>query len=75
MGCDLFQSPAFSLRDKGQREKDAEGAEGSGEPEGTIGSEHLLQREKGTCEVAEDRLTAACPDRPVASLQTQVRRE
>lgn len=66
MGCDLFQSPAFSLRDKGQREKDAEGAEGSGEPEGTIGSEHLLQREKGICEVAEDRLTAACPDRPVA---------
>lgn len=44
MGCDLFQSPAFSLRDKGQREKDTEDTEGSGEPEGTIGLEDLLER-------------------------------
>lgn len=46
MGCDLFQSPAFSLRDKGEREKDAEDTEGSGEPEGAVGSEDLLQREE-----------------------------
>lgn len=46
MGCDLFQSPAFSLGDKGQREKDTEDTEGSRKPEGTIGSEDLLQREE-----------------------------
>lgn len=46
VGCDLFQSPALCLRDKGQREKNTEDTEGSGEPEGTIGLEDLLQRGK-----------------------------
>lgn len=44
MGCDLLQSLPFGFRDTGQSEKDTEDAEGGGEPEGTVGPEHLLQR-------------------------------
>ena len=45
MGCDLLQGLSFGLRDTGQSEKDAEDTEGGGEPESTVGPEHLLQRE------------------------------
>lgn len=69
VGCDLFQSPALSLGDKGQCEKNTEDTEGSGEPEGTIGLEDLLQRGKAHVEVEKSigptqfrsTLTTACP--------------
>lgn len=78
VGCDLFQSPALCLGDKGQREKNTEDTEGSSEPEGTVGLEDLLQRGKAHVEVERSTgptqfrstLTAACPARPIMALQT-----
>lgn len=46
MGCDLFQSLSFGFRNTEQSEKDTEDAEGRCEPEGTVGPEHLLQKER-----------------------------
>lgn len=67
MGCDLLQSLSFGFRDTGQSKKDTEDAEGRGEPEGTIGPEHVLQRREAMCDAAGRERLARAVEEGVAS--------
>ena len=64
MGCDLLQSLPFGLRDTGQSEKDTKDAEGRGQPEGTVGPEHLLRRQGRGCEMTREPSWVRSPPGP-----------